>query len=423
MIPLMELRGSYTGFPICLMCVLILMGQQNVTILSIRRKRGRAHSAAALVLLAAGFLLLSVLLDAVFVPFRKSPNETRPALVEALLAAPWLWTVGMELALAALLCLQAWDVARWGREHLSRDSVKEAVDLLPAGICVAEPDGTPALVNLKMHEFCRAVTGEWLMDANAFWQTVCEAGEDQGGQRIVACPGGQTLLFARSDVTVEESAYRRILGMDVTEQYRVTSELREKNERLKDIQRRFKALGEQTSAMVFEQETLSARVAVHDELGQVLLLGRYYLEHPESANADMVWHMMQQTNTVFLRDAEETGDEDACAYALRMAEEIGVRVDIEGEMPQGGERRELLGQAIRECAVNAAKHGNADRMTLTLRRDEEGLMADIRNNGSAPLAPVRESGGLLSLRKTVEAAGGEMRVLSGPDFCVTLTLP
>ncbi len=44
----------------------------------------------------------------------------------------------------------------------------------------------------------------------------------------------------------------------------------------------------------------------------------------------------------------------------------------------------------------------------------------ITNNGKPPKSPIAESGGLLSLRRGVEEAGGQMIVQSLPAFSLTL---
>ena len=46
----------------------------------------------------------------------------------------------------------------------------------------------------------------------------------------------------------------------------------------------------------------------------------------------------------------------------------------------------------------------------------------ISNSGLPPKGPIAESGGLLALRRHVEAAGGRMKVQSAPVFRLTLTL-
>ena len=53
---------------------------------------------------------------------------------------------------------------------------------------------------------------------------------------------------------------------------------------------------------------------------------------------------------------------------------------------------------------------------MKLIREEGGLRFEIANNGRPPKGPIHESGGLLTLRRKVEDAGGRVRVETTPDF-------
>ena len=124
-----------------------------------------------------------------------------------------------------------------------------------------------------------------------------------------------------------------------------------------------------------------------------------------------------------------------------MAGSIGVAVELRGEAPKEDQSpeerriRSLLAQAIRECAVNAVKHAGGDRLCVEITEiskntddldntnnteNKESILVAITNNGKPPKGPIAESGGLLSLRRSVESAGGEMRVESSPNFLLIL---
>lgn len=190
----------------------------------------------------------------------------------------------------------------------------------------------------------------------------------------------------------------------------------------------------------------AARSALRNELGQVLLMGRHYIEHPESTDRAMVALMTRQMNRFLLGESETTRppEEDALRQAIRLAESIGVTVALSGEAPQEASLRALLAQAIRECAANTVKHAEGDRIEVALGESGQGLprrgadpschpernaaepkelLITITNNGKPPKGEIAESGGLLSLRRSVETAGGRMRVQSQPCFRLELALP
>ena len=216
------------------------------------------------------------------------------------------------------------------------------------------------------------------------------------------------LFFSRSEMEMDGKKYHQLIAVDLTEQYRITAELKEKNERLLDIQHRIKVVSALSGDMFEAQEIVGARTALHDHLGQVLLMGRHYLEHPDTTDAQLVHLATQQMNSFLLREAEEpvSPQEDDIGEALRNAEAIGVAVHVTGELPAAEPGESLTLQAIRECAINAAKHAGADTLFVTVIKDKENVTVTITNNGSAPKAPIVESGGLKALREAVETAGG-----------------
>ena len=101
-----------------------------------------------------------------------------------------------------------------------------------------------------------------------------------------------------------------------------------------------------------------------------------------------------------------------------MANSIGVRVDVTGEYPKMPAVRKLLAQAITECAANTVKHAEGDTVSVDISDDEIALT----NNGRAPKRKITESGGLLSLRRNIEDAGGEMVLESEPRFRLVMKI-
>ena len=177
-----------------------------------------------------------------------------------------------------------------------------------------------------------------------------------------------------------------------------------------------------SAEMFVKQEEATARTALHNELGQVLLMGRHYIDHPGSTDPAMVALMTKQMNGFLLGEsrAPESETEDDLGLAVDLAGSIGVTVEYQGEAPKEPPVRSLLAAAIRECAVNSVKHAEGDRLFVRISESGEGVRITVTNNGKPPKEPIAESGGLLSLRRSVEAAGGQMLVESLPAFSLTL---
>ena len=213
-----------------------------------------------------------------------------------------------------------------------------------------------------------------------------------------------------------------MIAAEMTAQYRVTSELREKNRRLKDVQARMKALAAHELELVTAREVMNARVTVHNQMGNVLLSGRYYLDHPESMDDAELLRLLEYSSSFLLGEAEQPEPvPDALEQAVQTARRIGVTVELQGATPQDARHRDLLARAVNQCAANAVRHAEGDRLTVRLRESGTQLTAVFTNNGKPPAGPIAETGGLAALRRTVEAAGGSMTVESAPAFRLILT--
>lgn len=177
--------------------------------------------------------------------------------------------------------------------------------------------------------------------------------------------------------------------------------------------------------MFVAREEAAARAALHNQLGQVLLMGRHCLEHPDATDPEMVCLATGQMNAFLLGEAEAPvrEKEDALQSALIMCGVIGVTAEYRGARPRGAAARSLLALAIRECAANTVKHARGDRIYVDAADSGTLFRVSVFNNGEPPEGPVAESGGLLALRRRAEAEGGSMRVQSRPVFSLTLELP
>lgn len=207
------------------------------------------------------------------------------------------------------------------------------------------------------------------------------------------------LVMATLTALSLREAFSRLPRDEATEQYRALEEL------------------------MREEALLGTRVRIHDELGELLLRCRQYLNHPDGANGHELLDRMRKTNQDLLNQIEENGAEDELDHALLQAKGIGVTVQIEGRIPENPRIRRILGHAVRECAANTVRHAGGDRLEVLLLQKDARLRAELRNNGNAPEKPITEHGGLKSLRQMTEACGGSMKIETAPVFRVILDLP
>ena len=100
------------------------------------------------------------------------------------------------------------------------------------------------------------------------------------------------------------------------------------------------------------------------------------------------------------------------------ADAVGVKLILNGDIPR--KLRKLIAIAIHECLTNTVKHADGSELTVDIT-DEDGIVTVVfTNDGKPPEGEISESGGLKSLRSTVEQFRGEMEIASEPRFMLTI---
>ena len=422
---LLEINNSFLWYIITLTSLALVLGGLIAVIHRRRANRDLRVIMAASFYFAASLILFVTLMDCARYDFQLAHGFSYPSFQNMIFHLPWGVYALLETLLAAALFLILREDIRYRTNHLTPDAIRETVNLLPEGICIYAKDGTVLLSNLRMNSLCRMLTGSPLSNAVTFRQQIENSAEKNNDEYLIQTQDGKTWRFFTKQILSEGKRFDQLTASDITEQYRVTEELREKNARLKEIQKRMKEVSDLSGDMFIAQEKASARAALHNQLGQVLLTGRHFLEHPESTDASMVRTATKEMNLFLLREAENAekttpepfvSENDPLQQAVTMARSIGVKTDLQGIPPEDPSRRDLLSLAIQECAANAVKHAEGNQIHVVT--DENGF--SVTNNGKPPKGPVIESGGLLSLRRSAEEANGRMVVESEPAFKLTV---
>jgi len=416
---------SFPGHLLRSFSLIILIGQIAVYITCFRENRLRKFQIILPLQLLFGILLTCFIIDGSF----SSQTIDRVPLshgcvVIHLYSLPWLVFAAVEILALAAMLLSWYLYFHDARKIPGSYSIKLALDMLPEGICISSTDGTPLLQNLKMSNISRQMTKKNITNTKAFSEHLHNYGMAHGDDILIRLDNGSIYLFSEQPLKLDGQDYLQLTASDMTEQYRLIAELEEKQLHLQDMQDRIKSLGAQAVKMAADQEILNARIAVHDEIGTVLLTGKYFFDHPELTDRATLYQMMKNSNRYLMKEAEGVAPEgDPVEDSVNMAETIGVSVVIEGDNPSSPILRDLLGNTIRQCVTNTIKHADGDRVSVKIERTASGTEISVTNNGTPPAEPVCESGGLASLRLAVEAAGGTMTIDSEPQFLLTLFFP
>jgi len=334
-----------------------------------------------------------------------------------LLGAPWgIFAAAISLGAVHFAAALPREYRR-SKNELSAFSIKEAIDKLPMGICFSDPLGRIILCNDLMRNLVFTLNGRFLQmisDLECYTDAVLVKGD----YRILS--DSTVWQFRTQAVTVNgNDRWRQITAHNVTELYNGYIRQNEINENLRKVNGRLREMYERMADDIKEKENLELKVYLHDTIGRSLLTIRDIIENGGCADGGL--ESLQEAVSVLTSDRARlncTMDE-----VRETAEKLGVKLYVEGSLPSGSIAEALAAAAAAECVTNCVRHAGGNEVYVRIAvRNSAVYDITITNSGKAPQGVVKEGSGLLSLRRKIEAAGGEMHVASEPRFALLITL-
>ena len=392
-----------------LLCCFLLIADTML----LARQRRPVYAAVSAVLLAFSYGIMHICLD---LSGLRLGRGGAPA-AQQLGALPWPLFPAFLLLIAACGLWQLRDVRAWRRSHISRASIKESLDELPAGICYYTEEGRCILVNHRMNDICFQLFGRDLQDGLLF-------GEQSLREPVRKLPDGSAVSFRHRVLDYEGAPLHELIADDISELYEKRDELSRDVERAARLKESMDAYGRTIDDAVRENEILQARISIHDGLNQMLLATRRVLQDGSPKERDGILSMWRNESQLLRSEAPVSLRRDMMADLDTLASVIGLRIDWRSTPDtEDPAALTLFLLAAREALANAAKHAAATELIISTKKEDGMLYAVFENNGTAPLAVIEEKGGLANLRRRVEEAGGSVSIETEPRFRLSVTIP
>ena len=306
--------------------------------------------------------------------------------------------------------------------------IKESFDNLPIGICFFDSRGLIRLINKQMLSIgCVLLDGgfQTLRELRAVLLSPpdCVSVLDEKNT-LFRFPGNIILRYEEKQITDgRKNRFTQATFADVSELASRQKELKEENKRLENANRRAKQLYDNMAGIVREEEILSMKMHVHDDIGHSILSARKALLSDASLEEIRSSASIWERSIELLYHANNMPDEtDDLEYAKERAAMLGVSVIESGDFPTEKSARKIFSIAVRECVTNCVRHAGGNKVFAFSSVEDGNHILKITNNGAPPEGEVIEGGGLSALRRRIEKSGGKMEIKSFPFFelCVTL---
>lgn len=373
------------------------------------------------------FLIMFALLSVLTEEFVRAAEGTAPGIhVPVPMPVLWLIVAGADI----MLLLELLGESRKRRHTINRNSVKEAMDRLPDGICYFNRNGSVKLCSLQMNRIVRALTQKDLQNYSELREALEECGPDTG----VIClskelqnylfPDGRVWLYREYPVKDNEgNTYTEAVFSDITEQYYKELELKKQTEELKEVSRRLRRLSDNVIILSKEKEVLAAKTKLHDRMGAGLTALRQLLTRQSGEGAENAVKLLRQAVSEIKNDNEYPQEKDDLEKFIQDAGTVGVKINLSGNLPEQEELSHVFLMAMRECLSNGVRHAGASELWIEINEDENSVSVNITNDGVPPEKEVVPKGGLHNLYRYAADWGGSMKIQSEPSFELTVTLP
>ncbi len=313
-------------------------------------------------------------------------------------------------------------VNHWYNTHISSASIKEIIETLPVGICAYEKSGKVTLKNSTMEQICRHLSGTALLNGNEFMQLLKENKSNLADFAVELKDYG-IWSFTNEELRDKNNIFHMLIAYNVTEAYEKTRMLHEKQKTVQELNVKLTEYNRRVKSVITAQEILNAKIRIHDELGEGLLAIKRYITvgGTEKERIDMLERL--QKNVLFLQQDSVKAAGDEYALMLTTANNLGVKVMLEGELPKQEPAKHIIATAIHECFTNILRHTDGDTLFVSAHETADSQIVVFTDNNSRSIQNISEKGGLGSLRALTEQTKGTMQILSEPGFKLIITLP
>ncbi len=325
----------------------------------------------------------------------------------------------------------------------------------PLGMYRANPDGrilmaNPALVRMLGYpsfvELASTETAWGDYEPNhlqpEFRKHLAEGDRVRGYEGAWKRPDGST-IFVRESARVTRAQDGTVLYCEGT-----VEDITEQKQAEEKVQRYQKELRSLASELSFAEERERRRVAgiLHDDVGQLLAVSKIRLG--SLAETTLPAELQAQIDEVRQWVEQAISRTRSLTFELSppVLHELGLGAAVEwlGEQmekvhgftfafhndeepkPVDEEVGIFLFTSVRELLVNVAKHANAHKVQVSITKNGEGMVVEVKDDGRGFLpskADLRSKGfGLFSMRERLQHLGGHMSIASMPGNGTVITL-
>ena len=340
---------------------------------------------------------------------------------------PYVILIVIGIGVFLYVGLKIFGIYKYRKSCLRENAVQESLDNLPSGIVFFDGNGMPKLMNRKMYQICQNLAGRDIQNITELKEALEHPLKENVfydvDLKVYCFADGSVWKFSEKEIiTTAGDHFFQVLASEVSELYRNKVLLKEENQKLQEMSVAMKELSKNVITLTREEEMLSMKIRVHDNLGYSVLAAQRMLMRESEADRDIFCSQWKQTLDLLNKDNESVEGEQLHRQVQERAKTLGVKIIYTGEKVWESHISELMDTILLEALSNCVRHAGASELYVKSGSEEQEWIIVITDNGQKTEKNVKEGGGLSGIRKRVEQCGGSMRIAAAPRFSITVKL-
>ncbi len=331
-----------------------------------------------------------------------------------LVPVPYLAFVVPSVFVIAYSLISILNEYKKSKNMLSPNSVKQALDNLNSAICFVDDTGKIVLINHTMLSLAYSLSGRYPQMLSELLELI----EKEKVQSL----DGRIWKFSKVPLMDKElEGFSQVTALDITELYSANEQLKKENSALAETNEKIQLMLERLSQRIREQETLNLKMQIHNDIGTSLIALSKMMKGDENENMQTQLSTLENAvgylsaNRISLSPvSKESSVEKARKNGVEL---IYHNLDLLSDIQQS-----TVISAADESVTNCIKHAKGNKVTVNVTETEKMYTATIINNGNPPENEVVLGGGLTSLKRKIESAGGKMYFTYLPEFALNVEL-
>jgi len=301
------------------------------------------------------------------------------------------------------------------KKYPGRLAIKSALDGLNDGIAFVNSFGQITYINKSLKTTLQTLEISSHRKATFIVESI-KVKTQESGRKV----SNNTYIL-----NLENKAYKfsfnnplsQISCIDVNQEEKLLKQSEENKISLEKANVELNANTEKIDQIQREQELLTIKGHIHDNLAQQLSILHMFILNDNSKDLTQIKEMLSNLEIT----KNEDFDEDYTNNLAKLLNMIGVELSIKGKIPAQNQLKAFIHKIIKETSTNAIRHGKATKIDVEIVDRKNNIEINISNNGAIP-EKIVYGNGLNNIKAELGKFGGKMTIQTKNTFAINILI-